>query len=456
MKIRINVVFVKTHHSINMIKRYHESLRRIYAIIVAKIFEIDSNSILQMSFKTLNDSTNLNDLILTLLMFDAYFRLIKMNISSLTIIQRFIAMSKTMNEVRKLIATRQLNDALNTRNDSFLILIHNLSLNSNVLVYRERNDSQSESWKDLFNLLNVNDESTIIELSNDSTKFRSTMIKSYYDDNHLENFSLFISIDDFLFIEVISLTKLSNMSQSNNQFGISNNQKSKSEIFSDSSKRDRDRSRKYFASIAFLSFVFNAIVDLVFVSSSLFALAVVFKLDSIVHIVLFYFVAFRQKKINELIEKNVFQSINKNDVSTNVCIFNSRFIDEIKHFDIDKAFEKSRLVMQTFNDQNKNLCYVIICKKRSLSSKNMFDKLISFFVASRVMTTSSSRAWRLLFALYDSQSSMTRILRLFLFRIHSRTWEEIRAKDLNKKRSDRSRRVTCSTRRRVTVEFIIK
>ncbi len=128
-----------------MIKRYHESLRRIYAIIVAKIFEIDSNSILQMSFKTLNDSTNLNDLILTLLMFDAYFRLIKMNISSLTIIQRFIAMSKTMNEVRKLIATRQLNDALNTRNDSFLILIHNLSLNSNVLVYRERNDSQSES-----------------------------------------------------------------------------------------------------------------------------------------------------------------------------------------------------------------------------------------------------------------------------------------------------------------------
>ncbi len=218
------------------------------------------------------------------------------------------------------------------------------------------------------------------------------MIKSYYDDNHLENFSLFISIDDFLFIEVISLTKLSNMSQSNNQFGISNNQKSKSEIFSDSSKRDRDRSRKYFASIAFLSFVFNAIVDLVFVSSSLFALAVVFKLDSIVHIVLFYFVAFRQKKINELIEKNVFQSINKNDVSTNVCIFNSRFIDEIKHFDIDKAFEKSRLVMQTFNDQNKNLCYVIICKKRSLSSKNMFDKLISFFVASRVMTTSSSRA----------------------------------------------------------------
>jgi hypothetical protein len=88
--------------------------------------------------------------------------------------------------------------------------------------------------------------------------------------------------------------------------------------------------------------------------------------------------------------------------------------------------------------------------------RDMFNKLISFFVASLVMTTSSWRAWRLLLALYDSQSSMTRILRFFLFRIHFRTWEEIRARDLSRKRSDQSKRVTCSTRKRVAVEFIIK
>jgi hypothetical protein len=35
-------------------------------------------------------------------------------------------------------------------------------------------------------------------------------------------------------------------------------------------------------------------------------------------------------------------------------------------------------------------------------AKNMFNELISFFIVSRVMTTSSSRAWRLLLALYDS------------------------------------------------------
>jgi hypothetical protein len=63
-------------------------------------------------------------------------------------------------------------------------------------VYRGKNDNQSESWKDLFKFLNINDESVIIEFSSDSTKFRSTTIKSYYDDNHLENSSLFISIID--------------------------------------------------------------------------------------------------------------------------------------------------------------------------------------------------------------------------------------------------------------------
>ncbi len=194
----------------------------------------------------------------------------------------------------------------------------------------------------------------IIELSSDSTKFRSTTIKSYYDDHvDLENSSLFISIIDFSIIA--SVSKSSNMSRSNDQF-VASNQESKSEIFSNSSKRDRDRSRKHFASIAYLSFVFSTTVDLAFASISLFAVA--FKLDSIVHIALSQFAAFRQKEINDLIEKDVFQSVRIDDVSFDVRIFNSRFVNEIKHFDIDKAFEKSRFVVQTFNDQNKNLMLI--------------------------------------------------------------------------------------------------
>jgi hypothetical protein len=67
-----------------------------------------------------------------------------MNVSSFTITQRAIAMRKAMKEVQKFIVTRQMNDVLNTRNDS-TSLIHNLSLNSSVLIFRESKDNQSET-----------------------------------------------------------------------------------------------------------------------------------------------------------------------------------------------------------------------------------------------------------------------------------------------------------------------
>jgi hypothetical protein len=64
--------------------------------------------------------------------------MIEMNAFSSIITQRFIAMRKAMNEVWKSIVARQMNDALNIRNDLFSILIHVLSLNFNVFVYREK------------------------------------------------------------------------------------------------------------------------------------------------------------------------------------------------------------------------------------------------------------------------------------------------------------------------------
>ncbi len=136
---------IESHYSINMIKRYHDSLRRVYAIIVSKILDIDSNSILQMIFKALNDSTDFNDLISILLVFDAYSRMIEMNVSFSTITQRSITTHKTMKKIRESMTFCQINDVLNMWNDSTTILIHNLSLNSFVLVYRERNADQSRS-----------------------------------------------------------------------------------------------------------------------------------------------------------------------------------------------------------------------------------------------------------------------------------------------------------------------
>jgi hypothetical protein len=145
MKITIKTILVETHHSIEMMKRYHDSLRRVYAIITIEISSIDLEIALQMTFKILNDSIEFDDLIIILLVFEAYFRMTEMNVSSSTINQRVIVMRKAMKEVQKFIAIRQMNDALNTRNESIITLIHELSLNSQVLIFREDKDNQSET-----------------------------------------------------------------------------------------------------------------------------------------------------------------------------------------------------------------------------------------------------------------------------------------------------------------------
>jgi hypothetical protein len=101
MSIMIKSVFVKAHHSINKVERYHDSLRRIYEIITAKILEINLELTLQIIFKTLNDFADLNELVSTLLVFNAYSKMTKMNASSSIITQRSIAMRKIMNKVRE-------------------------------------------------------------------------------------------------------------------------------------------------------------------------------------------------------------------------------------------------------------------------------------------------------------------------------------------------------------------
>jgi hypothetical protein len=63
----------------------------------------------------------------------------------------------------------------------------------------------------------------------------------------------------------------------------------------------------------------------------------------------------RRKEINELLKRQVFEIIIISEVFKDVCIFNFRFVDEIKHSDTSQAYEKSRLVIQTYNDHEKTL-----------------------------------------------------------------------------------------------------
>ena len=53
----------------------------------------------------------------------------------------------------------------------------------------------------------------------------------------------------------------------------------------------------------------------------------------------------RLKKLNELLKKEVFEIINKEDVLAETRIFNNRFIDQVKNKDTKKVFKKSRLII---------------------------------------------------------------------------------------------------------------
>jgi hypothetical protein len=56
-----------------------------------------------------------------------------------------------------------------------------------------------------------------------------------------------------------------------------------------------------------------------------------------------------------LLKKGVFKLVNPKNVSQGNKVFNFRFINKIKNPNINKAFKKSRLVIQAYNDLKKDL-----------------------------------------------------------------------------------------------------
>jgi hypothetical protein len=178
-----------------------------------------------------------------------------------------------------------------------------LSLNSLVLIFKENNTDQSESWKEFFKLLHIQNESTIIELSNESIKFRSILVKSYYQNDHVDDENSSSSLNILSFIEF-----------ENEHLAIDSIVRIiiHYELLA-SSKRDRERSRKYSISIVYLNFTLNSITA-----------------DS-------SFIASRQQKIVELLEKGIFLSVNKAEMLVDIRIFSFRFVNEIKHSKTNKV-----------------------------------------------------------------------------------------------------------------------
>ena len=87
-----------------------------------------------MIIKIVNDTTEYNDLVFTLLVFETYFRIINNDISSLFIIERAKVIKITINEVVKLYVVRQTNDVLYQRNDFQIIKMYDTSIGFSMLI----------------------------------------------------------------------------------------------------------------------------------------------------------------------------------------------------------------------------------------------------------------------------------------------------------------------------------
>jgi hypothetical protein len=90
-----------------------------------------------MAVKAVNDTAGPDRLVPTLLVYGAYLRISNLDPLTPSIIDRAAIIRKAMSEIAKLRAKQAVNSALNHRNGPNITLVHDLPLNSKVLVWRE-------------------------------------------------------------------------------------------------------------------------------------------------------------------------------------------------------------------------------------------------------------------------------------------------------------------------------
>jgi hypothetical protein len=85
-----------------------------------------------------------------------------------------------MAEIRKLRAKRLINDALNTRTRPDTTAIHDLSLNFDVMVWREGKNGQLGHWDGPVPLVSMDGETCVLKMPYNNTPFRSMSVKPYF------------------------------------------------------------------------------------------------------------------------------------------------------------------------------------------------------------------------------------------------------------------------------------
>ena len=169
MHIRTKGVPTEASQSMGIVERYHAPLRRAYEVIADELQGTGAKKgiVLQMAVKAVNDTVGPNGLIPTLLVFGAYPRMSKLDPPSPSVSQRATAIQKATQELVKLRASRQVRDALGQRNGPNTERLHDLTIGSQVLVWR----THEKAWKGPFKLLSIDGETVVVAINQRPTSF---------------------------------------------------------------------------------------------------------------------------------------------------------------------------------------------------------------------------------------------------------------------------------------------
>ena len=155
-------------------------IRRAFEVITADLGQTTSpEHVLQMAIKAINDTAGPDGLIPTLLVFGTYPRLSNTSPPSPSISARAAAIRKAMTEIRRIKASRQIADALSTRNGPDTISTLQLPLQSSVKVWRE-----GRGWTGPHTLLAFSDNqaAVVVDVNGRQATFRITAVQPYHQD----------------------------------------------------------------------------------------------------------------------------------------------------------------------------------------------------------------------------------------------------------------------------------
>jgi hypothetical protein len=308
-------------------------IRRAYEIILEELGSTTpAEHILQMAIKAANDTAGPNGLVPTLLVFGTYPRLSKTSPPSPSITARAAAIRKATAEIQRIKATQQIADALATRNRPNTTATIELPLQSSVKVWRE-----GRGWTGPHTLLAFSDNqaAAVVDVDSRQATFQIIAVQPYHKDESTVIYQPAQQNED-----------LRDEAQAASDRADGDFQLELEALAPPRRGRGRPKGSKNKPKQTFLTRKEQDDYDL----------AIRLRLDRKITAPGKPFEESTKAEIDALIAQGVFRFKQYNaDKHSSVRIFKSRIINEVKGKTTDHPYEKSRLVIQGYNDRNKEM-----------------------------------------------------------------------------------------------------